>query len=393
MMPPILQFGTSRFLLAHVDLFVSQALDDGNAIGGIGIVQTTGNPASRARIDALRATGRYPVRIRGCDRGGVVDEVVECRAVRRAWDAERDWADIRGAAIETVRVIVSNTGDAGYRADPRDVADLLAHPEHAPHGFPAKLLALLHARWQVRPDDGVSILPCELLTNNGDTLRDIVLGLARQWRLPDAFADYLSHRCIWVNSLVDRIVSEPLHPVGAIAEPYALWAIERRAGMALPCRHAQIVVTDDLRSHERLKLFFLNLGHSWLAEQWLAAGRDAAETVLDAMNDPRLRDGLEAVWREEVAPVFVALGLRETAERYVDSVRERLLNPFLAHRIADIAVNHREKVARRIAPLLALADSLALPAEQPRLRQLVARHEPAAGAPAAGIAMTGREAS
>ncbi|HHX4174302.1 TPA: mannitol dehydrogenase family protein, partial [Burkholderia contaminans] len=107
----------------------------------------------------------------------------------------------------------------------------------------------------------------------------------------------------------------------------------------------------------------------------------------------RLRDGLEAVWRDEVAPVFVALGLRETAERYVDSVRERLLNPFLAHRIADIAVNHRDKVARRIEPLLALADSLALPAEQPRLRQLVARHEPAAGAAAAGIATTGREAS
>ncbi|HEF5874355.1 TPA: mannitol dehydrogenase family protein [Burkholderia cenocepacia] len=388
MTPPILQFGTSRFLLAHVDLFVSQALDDGHAIGGIGIVQTTGNPASRARIDALRAAGRYPVRIRGREHGIVVDELVECRAVQRAWDAERDWAEIRRAAIETVRVIVSNTGDAGYRADPRDAAELPARPAQVPHGFPAKLLVLLHARWQARPDDGVSILPCELVTNNGDTLRDIVLGLAREWRLPDAFADYLCNRCVWVNSLVDRIVSEPLHPVGAVAEPYALWAVERRAGMTLPCRHAQIVVTDDLRRHERLKLFFLNLGHSWLAEQWRAAGRDAAETVLDAMNDARLRDGLEAVWRDEVTPVFVALGLREPAERYVDRVRERFLNPFLAHRIADIAVNHREKVARRIEPLLALADSLALPAGQPRLRQLVARYEPAAG-----IATTGREPS
>ncbi|RQS23031.1 mannitol dehydrogenase family protein [Burkholderia sp. Bp8992] len=392
MTPPILQFGTSRFLLAHVDLFVSQALDEGHAVGGIGIVQTTGNPASRARIDALRASGRYPVRIRGRDGGIVVDEVIECRAVHRAWDAERDWAEIRRAAIETARVIVSNTGDAGYRVDPHDTAGLPDQPGQVPRGFPAKLLVLLHARWQARPDDGVSILPCELVTNNGDTLREIVLDLACRWRLPDTFADYLRNRCVWVNSLVDRIVSEPLHPVGAIAEPYALWAVERRAGMTLPCRHAQIVVTDDLRSHERLKLFFLNLGHSWLAEQWLGAGRAASETVLDAMNDARLRDGLEAVWREEVAPVFVALGLRETAERYVDSVRERFLNPFLAHRIADIAVNHREKVARRIEPLLALADSLALPAEQPRLRQLVARYDPAAGEPAV-VATTGRGAS
>ncbi|KVL35548.1 D-mannonate oxidoreductase [Burkholderia territorii] len=386
MTPPILQFGTSRFLLAHVDLFVSQALDEGSAMGGIGIVQTTGNPASRARIDALRANGRYPVRIRGRDRGAVVDEVVECRAVQRAWDAGTDWAEIRRAVIETVRVIVSNTGDAGYRADPRDAADLLAETTRAPHGFPAKLLVLLYARWQARPDDGVSILPCELVANNGDTLRDIVLDLAQRWRVPDAFAGYLRERCIWVNSLVDRIVSEPIDPVGAVAEPYALWAIERRAGIALPCRHAQIVVTDDLRSHERLKLFFLNLGHSWLAEQWLAAGRPDSETVRDAMNDTRLRDGLEAVWRDEVAPVFAALGLREAAERYVDSVRERFLNPYLAHRLADIANNHREKIARRIEPLLALADSLAVPAEQPRLRQIVARHGRAADATTGRIA-------
>ncbi|KVN03008.1 D-mannonate oxidoreductase [Burkholderia diffusa] len=387
MTPPILQFGTSRFLLAHVDLFVSQALDEGSAMGGIGIVQTTGNPASRARIDALRANGRYPVRIRGRDRGVIVDEVVECRAVQRAWDAETDWAEIRRAVIETVRVIVSNTGDAGYRADPRDAAELLAETAQAPHGFPAKLLALLYARWQARPDDGVSILPCELIANNGDTLRDIVLELAHGWRVPDAFADYLRKRCIWVNSLVDRIVSEPIHPVGAVAEPYALWAIERRAGIALPCRHAQIVVTDDLRSHERLKLFFLNLGHSWLAEQWLAAGRPDSETVRDAMNDTRLRDGLEAVWRDEVAPVFAALGLREMAECYVDSVRERFLNPYLAHRLADIAINHREKVARRIEPLLALADSLAMSSEQPCLRHIATRYGRAAGA------TTGRTAS
>lgn len=377
MTPPILQFGTSRFLLAHVDLFVSQALERGAAIGGIGVVQTTGHPASRARIDALRAADHYPVRIRGRDRGAVVDDVIACRAIQRAWHAESDWDEIRRAAIETVRVIVSNTGDAGYRTDPRDCARMLDERSGAvPHGFPAKLLALLHARWRVRPDDGVSVLPCELVANNGDTLRDGVLALARQWTLPDGFVDYLQHRCVWVNSLVDRIVSEPLEPIGAVAEPYALWAIERRAGIALPCTHEQIVVTDDLQSHERLKLFFLNLGHSWLAEQWLAAGGPPAETVLDAMNDARLRDGLETVWQLEVAPVFAALGLRDTAERYVDSVRERFLNPYLAHRIADIAVNHREKVARRIVPLLALAQSLALPVEQPRLRQLAARYEP-----------------
>ncbi|MFL9869640.1 mannitol dehydrogenase family protein [Paraburkholderia fungorum] len=374
MTEPILQFGTSRFLLAHVALFVSQALERGDAIGGISVVQTTGNPSSRARVAALSQAGNYPVKIRGVEGGVVVDKTIECHAIRTAWTADQDWAAIRRVTIEDVRVIVSNTGDTGYRLDERDSAALLANPTRAPHSYPAKLLTLLHARWCERSGAGVSIFPCELVSNNGDTLRDVVLGLAQQWALPQTFVGYLLEDCVWVNSLVDRIVSEPIDPVGAVAEPYALWAIERRGGMQLPCVHENIVLTGDLRSYERLKLFFLNLVHTWLADQWLNERRASSETVLDAMNDVRLRDGIEAVWQQEVLEVFIAMGLRSRAECYIASVRERFLNPYLNHRIADIAQNHVEKVRRRILPLIELADSLPLQADQPRLRSTLTRH-------------------
>jgi tagaturonate reductase len=374
MSEPVLQFGTSRFLLAHVALFVSQALERGDAIGGISVVQTTGNPSSRARVAALSQAGSYPVKIRGVEGGSVVDKMIECHAVRTAWVADQDWAAIRRATIEDVRVIVSNTGDIGYRLDERDSAALLVNTTQTPRSYPAKLLTLLYARWSERPCAGVSIFPCELVSNNGDTLRNVVLGLAQRWALPRAFLDYLREDCVWVNSLVDRIVSAPIDPVGAVAEPYALWAIEQRTGMELPCLHEDIVLTDDLRSYERLKLFFLNLGHTWLADQWLSERRAPSETVLDAMNDARLRDGIEAVWQEEVLGVFAAIDLRSRAERYLESVRERFLNPYLDHRIADIAQNHVEKVKRRIAPLIELADSLPVQAAQPRLRSMLARH-------------------
>jgi tagaturonate reductase len=117
MSEPILQFGTSRFLLAHVALFVSQALERDEAIGGISVVQTTGNPVSHARIAALSRPGGYPVRIRGSERGSIVDKVIVSHAIRAAWVADRDWARVRRAAIDDVRVIVSNTGDMGYRLD------------------------------------------------------------------------------------------------------------------------------------------------------------------------------------------------------------------------------------------------------------------------------------
>jgi tagaturonate reductase len=372
MSAPILQFGTSRFLLAHVALFVSEALERDQAIGGMSVVQSTASASSRARIAALAQSDGYPVRVRGREHGDVVDRVVECRAVRNAWAADTDWAAIRDAVIQDVRVIVSNTADAGYQLDERDSASLLDNDALVPRSYPAKLLVLLHARWRARPRHGVSIYPCELVERNGDTLRDIVLGIALQWALPEPFVDYLREDCVWVNSLVDRIVSEPIDPVGAVAEPYALWAIERHAGMELPCSHEQIVLTDDLRRYAQLKLFFLNLGHTWLADQWIGAGRAPDQTVLQAMNDTRVRSGLEAVWHDEVLPVFIAMGHRHDALAYIDSVRERFLNPFLAHRIADIAVNHREKVKRRISPLIELADSLSLPATQRHLREILA---------------------
>jgi tagaturonate reductase len=236
-----------------------------------------------------------------------------------------------------------------------------------PRSFPAKLLVLLHGRWLRQPHAPLSLFPCELIERNGDTLCATVCALAKQWAMPAAFIDWLRMRCVWANSLVDRIVSEALHPVGAVAEPYALWAVERRPGLVLPCKHPAIVLTDELDHHERLKLFLLNAGHTFLAERWHADGHPADLTVVQAMKHPHLRAELEALWRDEIVPVFAALRKRDAAEAYLVSLRERLLNPYLAHRLADIAQNHAQKKLRRLAPIVALARQLGLRIAQPRL--------------------------
>jgi tagaturonate reductase len=190
--------------------------------------------------------------------------------------------------------------------------------------------------------------------------------------LPKAYLDYLDSKCHFANSLVDRIVSEAIEPVGAVAEPYALWAIEAMPGLVLPCRHPAIVLTDDLDRFESLKLFILNLGHSYLAERWLGDKRQVDETVRQVMADPALRADLEALWVEEVLPVFAADGQGDEAAAYRDDVRERFLNPFLAHRLADIAGNHDEKKRRRITPVVALAHKHGLSLTQPKLHAALA---------------------
>lgn len=364
---PILQFGTSRFLQAHADLFVSEALAHGEALGGITVVQTTDSPASTARLAAL-AQG-YEVIVRGLRGGEPVEERQRVTSVQAAFSTARDWALLRaGFAAGGVQVVLSNTGDAGYQGFDTDSAAQLAASAAAPRGFPAKLLVLLHGRWQRAPEAPLTLLPCELISRNGDTLRGLVSKLAQQWQLPAEFQAWLLAHPVWANSLVDRIVPEALAPAGAVAEPYALWAIERQPRLVLPCKHPAIVLTDELQEFERLKLWLLNLGHTVLAELWLRAGQPPGMTVLDAMRDLAWHRVLQGVWQDEVLPVFEALGQGLAARDYLVELRSRLLNPFVAHRLADIAQNHVVKKQRRLAPVVACARDRRPGLAQPWLR-------------------------
>lgn len=371
---PILQFGTSRFLQAHVDLFVSEAAELGEALGGITVVQSTGSAASTMRMQAMARAEGFQVIVRGLSGGQPVEVNKTCHSVREAFHAARDWQAVRERVRGPVQVIVSNTGDSGWALAHEDGAGLLTGTAPAPASFPAKLLVLLHDRWLAQPSAALTLLPCELVSRNGDRLREIVVQLARDWRCAPAFVDWLQGHPVWANSLVDRIVSQALEPAGAVAEPYALWAIEAQPRLQLPCRHPSIALTDGLARFERLKLFLLNLGHTVLADLWLQGHLASDMTVLQAMQHPALRNPLEEAWQQEVLPVFDALGQGEEARSYLVGLRDRLLNPFLAHRLADIAQNHEQKMARRLQPLVELARRHEPRLPQPRLLAALASH-------------------
>lgn len=365
---PILQFGTSRFLLAHADLFISQAMEKGEALGRITVVQTTGSPESTRRIAALSSGKPYPVKIRGLAKGKVIDEDVEGRAISRALFAGTDWPAIRRAAL-AARVIISNTSDRGFDLDDRDTSQRVADRSIAPISFPAKIAALLLERCEAENPTPVSLFPCELIEKNGERLRALVAQLGREWRFPERYFAYLETHCRFADSLVDRIVSEPIDPVGAVAEPYALWAIGAQEGLVLPCRHPSIVVTDDLQRYAWLKLHILNLGHTYLADRWKKEQRDLSETVREMLSEEAVRADLEAVWRLEVLPVLAHRGLGATAPAYVNEVLDRFRNPFLAHRLSEISGNHAEKINRRIRPIVEEGRALGL--KQPRLAAML----------------------
>lgn len=354
MRTPILQFGTSRFLQAHADLFVSEALERGEAPGPITVVQTTGAPERAGRLAALAAPDGYPVIIRGRRDGRQVDREQRVTSIARTLSTANDWDEVIRVFSQEAAIVLSNTGDTGYQVGSDDLAGAI------PASFPGKLLALLHARFHAggRP---MTILPCELVSRNGGVLKRIVLEL-QATRYPESeFHDWLENDVIWANTLVDRIVSEPIEPAGAVAEPYALWAIENQPGLTAPCKHPNILIVDDLAPYEKLKLHILNLGHTVLADIWMKEGRPADETVKAILSDGDVRRRLLSVYEDEVIPGFAARGLREEARDYVAATLERFDNLFLDHRMRDIANHHAEKLVRRIVDFKAWAQDVPMP--------------------------------
>jgi tagaturonate reductase len=212
------------------------------------------------------------------------------------------------------------------------------------------------------------------MTGNGRVLKQAVIDCAKQNGMTADFLKWLDDHVAFAETLVDRIVSEPIEPIGAVAEPYALWAIRRAPGVRLPCAHESIILTEDLEPYERLKLHILNLGHTFLAETWQREGRPADETVRAILADAGIRARLDALYRNEVLPGFAANGMGDEATTYVTTTFDRFLNPFLDHRIADIAQHHPEKVAQRIRAFLNWAEKAGSVSEVPILRQIAARY-------------------
>jgi tagaturonate reductase len=66
------------------------------------------------------------------------------------------------------------------------------------------------------------------------------------------------------------------------------------------------------------------------------------------LDDLDIRSRLTAIYDEEVVPGFGRRSLGIEAARYVAATFERLMNPFLDHRLADIAQNHPVKLRNRI---------------------------------------------
>jgi tagaturonate reductase len=334
-MKRVLQFGTGRFLRGFVDAFIDDdervrrtaGLSPGRRVT---VVESTGSGMA-ARLAAHGCA--YRLRTRGLDRGRVVDTERVIRVIDRVIDASADTTALVQAAVDPdLVVVVSNTTQAGY----------------VPGGFPTRLAAVLaeRARYGL---PGLLVVPCELVERNGDRLRDLTLDEVARLRAESAVAEHVRDANTWTTSLVDRITtawggrsSGSMDPLAVAVEPFAAWVVEAAHEVSL-LDHPAVTLTRDVTPYALRKIRILNGAHTALVARTRGSG---LELVRQALEDPTISGWLEAMLMEEVVP---ALGDRIVeGEAFVTSVMERFRNPFLDHRLADIAVDHERKLRLRL---------------------------------------------
>src|SRR5207302_1165765 len=247
-----------------------------------------------------------------------------------------------------LRYVVSNSTEAGFVLDERD-----GREDQPPRTMPGKLTQILWKRFQAGCGAPV-ILPCELFERNADKLRELVLTQGRRWQLPTTFADWVGGSCIWLNNLVDCIITDPTpdlplakeDPLLVCAEPYALLAIERPKSGPVPFfTDPAIQFVDDVMEYYLRKVRMLNGVHTAMVGKFRSAG---FATVQQLLADRAAARWIRDLLFEEIVPT---LAYRvEGVAPFADQVWDRLRNPFTAHKLADIALHHANKVRLRLQP-------------------------------------------
>ncbi|WP_422660538.1 tagaturonate reductase [Paenibacillus sp. EC2-1] len=361
----ILQIGEGNFLRGFVDWMIYICRSQRLFRGSIAVTQP--RPAGKANIDKLIVqNGIYTLVTQGMDQGSLVMKKETIQVFSQMFDPYAEWSRLIELAISPdLRFIVSNTTEAGltYRQEELTYGQPIL-------SYPGKIAYLLHERYQAfqgNPEKGLILLPCELLERNGDVLKAAVLRYAEDWHFSASFRDWINKHNRFLNSLVDRIVTGYPDEEQAeawfeawgyrdsmlcTAEPYHLWAIEAEEEMEalLPFRKAGLNVhwTKDLTPFQQQKVRILNGSHTWMAPLGLLNG---IEHVREFMEHPQFGEWVRNTVLRNILPTLPYD--EEELHIYAKSVFDRFGNPYINHRLADIAMNSISKFRTRLLPSIA----------------------------------------
>ena len=254
-------------------------------------------------------------------------------------------------------------------------------PGKCQNTYPAKLTSLVFERWKAfrgDPSKGLVFVPCELIDHNGSTLKQCMKHYAADWKLPEEFSSWLDSACLFVNTLVDRIVAG--YPRGEAekieselgyedklldcGEIFHFFVIEGPQSILkeLPFTECglNVIVTDNQAPYRTRKVRFLNGAHTADVPAAILGGLTFVDEMMD---DPVFGKMVRKAIYDEI---FHTVELPDEEKKFfADSIVERFRNPFAHHRLLSISLNSISKWKVRVLP--SLLDYVRIKGELPRV--------------------------
>ncbi len=337
----IIQFGAGVFLRGFFDWMLQKANDSGIYNGNAVIVRSrTGG------TDPLEAQGFCYTHLA---RDASHNDITLVNSIAGSLNAQESYKEFLSLGENPdTEVIVSNTTEAGIVYCECEYSE-----SECPSSFPARLTALLYHRYR----SGLSpmlIIPCELIENNADILKEIVLHHANDWALDSGFFDYIE-KCSFRNTLVDRIVSgKPSEKIELDYEDYLvntseyfyLFVIEGAQDARLPFDKllSGVKYVPSAKPYRTIKVRILNGAHTSMIPFALNRG---VQTVGECLKNDEVSAHLRACLAEIVDSLDID---RAECEAYARDVLERFANPYIHHRCASISLNSVSKFKVRVLP-------------------------------------------
>lgn len=357
----VVQFGEGNFLRAFVDYAFQMLNKKADFKAGIAVVQ----PLENGLVHMLNdQDGLYTLFLNGIKKGEQIQEIEVIENIVLGINPYIEYDQFLALAKEEqLEFIISNTTEAGIEFIDSDTMEMVP-----PKAFPARLAVLLYERFRHFNGDiakGLTIIPCELINHNADTLKAILLQYATLWNLGDDFKKWLENACTFHNTLVDRIV--PGYPKNEIeeynskidyddnlivtAEPFFLWVIEGdeklKAKLPFEKTGLDVKIVSDMQPYRTRKVRILNGAHTALVPFSILYGN---ETVKQSVDNAFTGDFVNKVIFDEINPTLNMD--KSELQQFAEEVLDRFRNPFIKHQLSDIALNSISKFKVRVLPSL-----------------------------------------
>lgn len=357
----IIQFGEGNFLRAFIGYAFQELNRSVNFNAGIAVVQ----PIDKGLVKILNEQdGLYTLFMKGIKKGKEIQEIQLINNIVKGVDPYTNFNDYLSLAKEeALEFIISNTTEAGIAYVASDTKEM-----QPPSSFPAKLTVLLHERFKHFKGDknkGLTIIPCELINHNSETLKEFIFKYVSDWNLGNDFKTWLLESNSFHSTLVDRIV--PGYPRAEIeaynaqldyednlivsAEAFLLWVIEGgedlKAKLPFGKTTLDVKIVDDMQPFRTRKVRILNGAHTAMVPFSILYGNTTVkESVDNDFTGPFIQ---KAVFEEISATLNMD---KAELNSFSDEVFDRFRNPFIIHNLSSIALNTVSKFKVRVLPSL-----------------------------------------